>query len=583
MAKIFKCLKGREWAFLFVSIILLIIQVSLDLSIPDYMGEITQLVQTEGSSMDEILHAGGIMLACSLGSLVVTIVVTYFSAQIATTVAMRLREQVYDKTISFSAADINSFSIASLITRSTNDITQVQNFLAIGYIALVRAPLMAVWAITKISAKSSSFTSVTLIFIASLLIVIAILLKASMPKSKRLQTLTDGLNNVAREHLTGIRVVRAYNAEKYQEDKFENVNQDITQTNTFINRATGFFAPYMTFLMSTLTIVIYWVGVYLINDAQGMEKITIFSDMVVFSSYAMQIIMAFMMMTMLLIVTPRTMVVLKRITEVLDFDNSVVEGNKADVPTANVAIEFKDVCFSYGASEENVLDNISFKVNKGETIAFIGATGSGKSTILQLMLRNYDATSGQILIDGVDIKEYKQSTLQDKFGYIPQKAVLFTGDVKNNVAYCEKPGLNIDASRVKMAVQIAQAEDFVDKIGLDGEVSQGGLNLSGGQKQRLSIARALYKKAPMYLFDDCFSALDYKTDFNLRDAIAKQLKNTTKVFVAQRISTVKDCNIIVVLDGGKIVGKGTHRELLANCKVYQEIVSSQLSSKEAEL
>ncbi len=586
MQKVFRCMEQREWLFLIFSVFLLIAQVALDLKIPDYMGTVTMLVQTQGSTLQEILEAGAMMLSCSLGSLALTLIVTYFAAQIATTVARKLRKMVYDKTISYSAADINNFSIPSLITRCTNDITQVQSFLSIGFIALVRAPLMLIWASYKIYSKNVTFTIVTVGFVVSLLVVIFTLLKLTIPKSKRVQALTDALNTVTREHLTGIRVVRAYNAEAFQEDKFKVVNEDVTNTTTFINRAMGIMSPFMTFLMSALTLSIYWIGAFIINQASAADKLVIFSDMVVFTSYAMQIIMAFMMLTMLLMLMPRTMVVLERIAEVLDHCNVIKEGNSFGlVSTSNVAVEFRNVSFSYNTSkhDEMVLKDVSFKVDKGETLAFIGATGSGKSTIIQLLLRNYDVCSGEIFVDGVNIKDYTQETLQDKFGYVPQKATLFSGDVRSNVAYCEKLGCSVNSEQLKKAVYIAQAEDFVNTIGLEGAVAQGGLNLSGGQKQRLSIARALYKQAPIYLFDDCFSALDYRTDFKLRDAISKQLSNATKIYVAQRISTVKDAHQIIVLENGEVAGCGTHAQLLNDCSIYQEIVASQLSSAEAAI
>ncbi len=579
MSKIIACFTKKEYYYIFFSFILLVIQVWVDLKIPDYMSEITQLVQTEGSEISEILIAGGTMLGLSLFSLAMVFIVTKCSAHIATIVAMRLREQVYNKTLSFSMADINNFSTGSLITRSTNDITQIQNFIALGYIAFIRAPLMSIWAVIKISGKNTTFTGITLVAVCSLLAVIMVVIALSMPKSKGLQKLTDNLNTTVREHLIGIRVVRAYNADDYQKEKFEKVNDKVASTNIFINRTTALMAPYMMFLMTTLTLVIYVVGASLINEAGFSDKLIIFSDMVVFSSYAMQIIMAFMLLTMAFITLPRVLVALNRVTEVIDFKNTIVDGsNNNKTNNSNTSIQFKNVSFSYPDGEEAVLENLNFEVNKGDTIAFIGSTGSGKSTIMNLLLRFYDCTKGEILIDGVNVKEYTQEALRDKMGYVSQKAVIFSGDIKSNITY----GANnsTDVNNINRAIDIAQAKDFVDKVGLDGEVAQGGLNLSGGQKQRLSIARAIYKNPEIYVFDDCFSALDYKTDKVLRAKLNKECANATKVIVGQRISTIQDANQIIVLDAGKIAGVGTHEELLANSKIYREIAESQLSKEE---
>ncbi|MFI3230959.1 MAG: ABC transporter ATP-binding protein [bacterium] len=579
MSKIIACFTKKEYYYIFFSIILLVTQVWVDLEIPDYMSEITQLVQTEGSEISDILTAGGTMLGLSLFSLMLVFIVTKCASHIATIVAMRLREQVYNKTLSFSMADINNFSTGSLITRSTNDITQIQNFIALGYIAFIRAPLMSIWAVIKISGKNTTFTGITLVGVCSLLVAIMVVITLSMPKSKGLQKLTDNLNTTVREHLIGIRVVRAYNADDYQKEKFENINDKVASANIFINRTTAFMAPYMMFLMTILTLVIYVVGASLINEAGFNDKLVIFSDMVVFSSYAMQIIMAFMLLTMAFITLPRVIVALNRVSEVIDFKNTIVDGNNNNNNNNNnTAIQFKNVSFSYPDGEEAVLENLNFEVNKGDTIAFIGSTGSGKSTIMNLLLRFYDCTKGEILIDGVNLKDYTQEALREKMGYVSQKAVIFSGDIKSNITY----GANnkIDDNNINRAIEIAQAKDFVDKVGLDGEVAQGGLNLSGGQKQRLSIARAIYKNPEIYVFDDCFSALDYKTDKVLRAKLNKECTSATKVIVGQRISTIQDANQIIVLDAGKIVGVGTHEELLANSKIYREIAESQLSKEE---
>lgn len=579
MKKIVDCLQKREWIYLLITLVFAVGQVWLDLKLPDYMSEITVLVQTEGSAMSEVLTAGAYMLACALGSLVLTVCVGFFAARVSATVAMRLRGKVYDKTLSFSMADMNSFSTGSLITRSTNDITQVQNFIALGYIAAIRAPLLAVWAITKIWSKNASFTTITLIAVLCLICVSVLLITFAFPKFKVIQKLTDDLNTVVREHLTGVRVVRAYNAEEYQEEKFETTNEKVAKTHIFVNRLTAAFSPYMTFLMSALTLAIYWLGTFLINDALGAEKLTIFSDMVVFSSYAMLIVMAFMMLTFTFIMAPRVMVALGRIGEVIDYENNIVDG---EIDTSNqvspVSVEFKNVTFHYPGGEEPVLNNVSFKINKGETASFIGATGSGKSTIVNLILRFYDVTSGEILVDGINIKNYTVHALREKLGLVSQKAVLFSGDISSNIAY----GVDENLEQINFAVGISQSKDFVEKVGVKGRVSQGGLNLSGGQKQRLSIARAIYKNPDIYIFDDCFSALDYRTDKTLRAQLLKETAGKTKLIVAQRISTVKDSDQIIVIDSGEVVGMGKHRELLENCRIYLEIAQSQLSKEELE-
>ncbi|MFI3164812.1 MAG: ABC transporter ATP-binding protein [Bacillota bacterium] len=580
MKKIFQSMGKREWLFLGIVFLLVTAQVQLDLILPEYMSQITILVQTEGTVMSDILITGGKMIACSLVSLSLTVAIGVFGAFIATTVSMRLREQVYNKTMSFSMGDINNFSIGSLITRTTNDITQIQNFFSMGYIAIFRAPMMAVLAILKIAGKNMTFTATTAISIAVLVCVLFTVISLSMPKSKIIQKLADRLNVVTREHLTGVRVVRAYNAESYQEDKFEETNVKVKNANTFVGRATALISPFMMFTMSMLTLAIYWVGAIIINQAGAMDKLVIFSDMVVFSSYAMMIIMSFMMLSMTLLMWPRAMVALGRISEVIDFENTVKEGTKeeSDVKT-DVALEFKNVTFAYPGSEEPVIDGVSFKIAKGETVAFIGATGSGKTTIINLILRFYDCTGGEILVDGMNIKQYTQSALRAKFGLVTQKALLFSGDIGSNIAFGVESG-KIVAEQIDTAVEISGSKDFIDKVGHTGRVSQGGLNFSGGQKQRISIARAVYKDPEIYLLDDCFSALDYKTDRNLRKALAEKTADATKLMVAQRISTVKDADQIVVLDGGKVADIGTHKNLLENSKIYTEIASSQLSKEE---
>ncbi len=578
MSIIFKNLKQREWFYLFLTLFFTITQVNLDLKVPDYMSEITKLVQTEGSQMNEIYTAGFYMLCCSIGGLILTFAIGFFAARVAATVAMRLRNEIYSKTLSFSLADMDNFSTGSLITRSTNDITQIQNFISMGYIVLLRAPLMAILAISKISSQNTTFTIATSVAVVALITVIAILISLVLPRAKLIQDLIDKLNTVAREHLSGVRVVRAYNAEKYQEDKFEKVNNNVMSNNLFMNRATAFMFPYINFLMSGLTLTFYFLGASLINEAVGVDKLNIFSDMVVFSSYGMQIIMAFMMLTFVFMMLSRVLVSVGRIKEVLDYNNAIVDGTKTSgIENAPYSIEFKNVEFSYFSSEEPVLKDLNFKISKGETVAIIGATGSGKTSIANLLLRFYDCTKGEILVDGVNVKEYTQNALREKMGLVTQKATLFSGTISSNIAY----GLDdVSDTLLDKSITIAQAKDFVGKIGTDGKVSQGGLNLSGGQKQRVSISRAIYKEPEIYIFDDCFSALDYKTDKILRAALLDETANTTKVMVAQRISTVKDADQIIVLDDGAIAGIGKHRELLESCSVYKEIASSQLSQEE---
>ncbi len=579
MSRVVKSFTKKEWVFLMLTVVLTVGQVWLDLKIPDYMSEVTMLVQTPGSTMGEILNAGGWMLLCAIGSLIITVMIGYFAAKIATKSAMRMRDDVYKKTISFSMADMTGFTTGSLITRTTNDITQVQMFMSMGYVVMIRAPFMCIFAIGKILNKNMSFTIVTAVAVGVMICVIGTLLTLTIPKSKKLQKLIDGLNTVVREHLTGVRVVRAYNAEAYQEDKFEKVNEDVARTNTFVHRTMAFMHPFMSNVMTGLTLAIYWVGAVLINEAVGPEKLTIFSDMVVFSSYAMMVIMSFMMLSMIFMLMPRVIVALGRIDEVISFENKIQDGSITEGGQESpVAVEFKHVSFAYGDSEESVLEDVSFKIEKGQTAAFIGSTGSGKSTIVRLIMRFHEVTKGEILVDGINVKDYTQQALREKLGLVSQSAILFEGNITSNIAFGIEEG--VSKEDLDKAVEIAQAKDFVDTIGLDGRVSQGGLNLSGGQKQRVSIARALYKKAEIYIFDDCFSALDYKTDKMLRAKLNEETKGATKLMVAQRISTVKDADLIIVLDSGTVAGIGSHRSLLDTNEIYREIAESQLSKEE---
>ena len=584
MGEIFKHLKKPEWGGMIVCLIFIVTQVWLDLKLPDYMSEITRLVQTEGSAMGDIWVQGSYMLFCALGSLISAVIVGFFAARIAATLSKRLRESLYTKVESFSRQEINQFSNASLITRSTNDITQVQMVFAMGLQVMIKAPILAVWAILKILGKNFEWSLVTAGAVCVLLVMLSIILIFAVPKFKIIQGLTDNLNLVTRENLTGIRVVRAYNAENYQEEKFENANNILTRTHLFTGRIMAIMGPGMTLIMSGLSLAIYWIGAYLIEAADRMDKIGLFSDMVVFSSYSIQVVMAFMMLTMIFIMLPRATVSAKRIMEVLNTPLSIVDGTK-QAPTDRVGeVEFRNVSFKYPDAEEYVIENISFKANRGETVAFIGSTGSGKSTLINLVPRFYDATEGEVLVDGMNVKDYKQSDLNNKLGYVSQKAVLFAGTVESNIAFGDNGRQMAKLDQVKKAITIAQGRDFVEKMDrtYHSSIAQGGSNVSGGQKQRLAIARAICRDPEIYIFDDSFSALDYKTDRVLRAALRQETKDATHLIVAQRIGTIIHADKIIVLDEGKMVGIGTHQELLKNCEVYRQIAYSQLSKEELE-
>lgn len=583
MIKLFKYMKKKEWMMILCSLVFIVAQVYFDLKLPDYMAQITQLVESEGSQMNKILSAGGWMLLCALGSLVASIIVAGFAARVAANLCKRLRALQFDRVEAFSMEEINGFSTASLITRSTNDITQVQMIIAMGLQAIIKAPITAVWAVTKIAGKGWQWTTATAVAVLVLLVIISIAILFAIPKFKKIQGLTDNLNRITEESLTGLRVVRAYNAEKFQENKFEYANNQLTDTNLFANRVMAIMNPGMSAIMSGLSLAIYWIGAYLIDSAGMMEKITLFSNMVVFMAYAVQVVMSFMMLSIVFIMMPRASVAAKRITEVIEtkptiLDGTVDESNKG----AEGEVEFRNVSFKYPNAAEYVLEDVSFTAHKGETVAFIGSTGSGKSTLINLVPRFYDATEGQVLIDGVNVREYTQKALHNKFGYVPQRAVMFSGTVTSNVAYGDNGKGNYTEEDVKRAVAIAQSTDFVENMPdqYNGAVAQGGTNLSGGQKQRLSIARAVCRKPEIYIFDDSFSALDYKTDRVLRSALKGETNDTTSLIVAQRIGTIKDADKIVVLDEGRVVDIGTHDELMKNCKVYQEIALSQLSKEE---
>ena len=584
MLRIFKNFRKQEVVLALFSVVFVVAQVWLELKLPDYMREITSLITTQDSAMHDILIAGGKMLLCAFGSLLVTVLVAVCASRIASNFSAIVRGKLFDKVQSFSMEEIGRFSTASLITRSTNDVTQVQMLIVMGLSIMLRAPIMAVMAILKIVDKSWQWTLSTGVAVVVLLIVVIICVSLCMPKFKRLQSLTDDINQVTRENLTGLNVVRAYNAEAYQEEKFEKVNKDLTDTHWFTSKTMAFMMPTIMMIMNGLSLAIYWIGAVLINDAQDMqEKFTLFSDMVVFSSYAMQVVMSFMMLVMIFIMLPRASVAAKRILEVLDTEPSIEDGTRDTFPVMKDGeVEFKDVSFKYPDAEEYVLEHISFSAKKGETIAFIGATGCGKSTAINLIPRFYDATEGEVFVDGVNVKEYTQEALHNKIGYVSQKAILFSGTIADNVAYGENGKAPATQDDIAMAVKVAQASEFVEKKdqGYDGYVAQGGSNFSGGQKQRLSIARAIARQPEILIFDDSFSALDYKTDRIIREALRKECKDATKIIVAQRIGTIRDADKIIVLDDGQIAGMGTHDELMKNCEVYQEIAYSQLSKEE---
>lgn len=581
MFKMLKNLTWKEWIMATVSVVFIVAQVWLDLKLPEYMSQITSLLTTGSDNMSEIWKNGGFMIACAVGSALMSVVVGFFAARIAAKLGLIIRGKVYSKIQKFSKSEMKHFSTASLITRTTNDVTQVQNFIAMGLQMLVKAPIMAVWAIVKIVGKSWQWSVVTAIAVVVLLTTIIAILIACLPKFKKMQKQTDDINRVARENLTGLRVVKAFNAEQFEENKFEEKNTDLTNTYLYLDKRMSLFSPMMYLVMNCISLAIYWVGAYIIEAASGMDKIALFSDMVVFMSYAVQVIMSFIMLVMIFIMLPRASVSAKRINEVLETKPSIEDGEGAE-PTEEGTVEFKNVCFKYPNADEYVLKNISFKANKGETIAFIGSTGSGKSTLIDLVPRFYDATEGEVLVDGVDVKDYKLEDLYNIVGYVAQRSVLFTGTINENVGFGESKQGKPSQEEIQLAIKQAQAKDFVEKMpdGYDSHISQGGKNVSGGQKQRLSIARAFARKSEILIFDDSFSALDYKTDKALRRTINKELKGTTCLIVAQRIGTIKNADKIIVLDNGNMVGIGKHEELLKNCPVYKEIALSQLSKEE---
>lgn len=584
MLKLIKNFNKKEWGLVFVSLLLIVFQVWLDLKMPDYMSEITKLVQTEGSQMQDILKNGGYMLLCALGSLFAAVVVGYFVAHLSSSFSMKLRKKLFSKVESLSTHEVKQFKTDSLITRTTNDITQVETLIGMGLQLLIKAPITAVWAITKILNKSWQWSVVTAVAVVILLSVIGTLMIIILPKFKIVQKLIDQVNGVIREHLTGIRVVRAFNAENYQEEKFDEVNTKLTNQQLYNQKKFAFLSPVMYLVMNSLTLVIYFIGAYLIKNALMADKISLFGDMVVFSSYAMQVIMSFLMLAMIFMILPRAQVSASRINEVLDTEISVKDGVLTENTNKEVGtVEFKNVSFKYPDAEEYLLKNISFKVNRGETIAFIGSTGSGKSTLINLVPRFYDATEGEVLVDGINVKEYKQEYLYNKLGYVPQKAVIFNGSVSENISFGESLKEKTE-EKIKEAIRVAQGEEFVLKMdkAYDTELASGGTNISGGQKQRLAIARAVARDPEIYIFDDSFSALDYKTDSILRHELKKYTGDATSLIVAQRIGTIMNADKIVVLDNGCCVGMGTHKELLKTCEVYKQIALSQVTKEELE-
>ncbi len=583
MLKLFKNFTKKDIFLIIICISLIALQVHLDLKIPDYMSEITRLVQTDGTKVMDVLIEGLNMLYCAFGSLISAIIVGYLASLISATFSKNIRKKIFEKIQGFSMEEIKLFSTSSLITRTTNDITNIQMFISMGLQMMIKAPITAVWAVMKILNKSWQWSAVTAAAVLILILMVVFLMITVLPKFKIVQKLIDNINNLTRENLTGIRVIRAFNGEEYQEKKFESGNLKLTNTQLFNQRTMSIMSPIMYLVMNTLTLAIYFIGASLINNAILSLKITLFSDMVVFTSYAMQVIMSFLMLAMIFIMYPRAAVSAGRINEVLKTESKIKDGKGVKTTNEKGVVEFKNVSFKYPDSDEYILKNISFKASAGQTIAFIGSTGSGKSTLINLIPRFYDATEGEILIDNVNVKDYTLEQLHNKLGYVPQKAVMFNGSVNYNVSYGKNENKVTD-KEIKEAIKVAQGTSFVEKMTNKYEsiISQGGTNISGGQKQRLAIARAICRKPEIYIFDDSFSALDYKTDYLLRKELKKYTKDSTILIVAQRIGTIMNADKIVVLDEGNCVGIGTHKELLKNCAVYKEIAYSQLSEKELE-
>lgn len=585
MFKLLKNLQKKDWILIVISFILIFAQVWLELKMPDYMSQITKLVQTPGSQMSEILTNGGYMVGCALGSLLAAVVTGYFISGISSSFSMNVRKKLFNKVEDLSMQEIKQFSTSSLITRTTNDITQMEMVIAMGLQLLIKAPITVIWAITKILNKGWQWSVATSVGVVVLMLTVGILTVIVMPRFKIVQKLIDKINGVTRENLTGIRVVRAFNAEEYQQEKFEEVNTRLTNQQLFNQKAFAVLQPMIYLVMHVLTLSIYYIGAILIKDATFQSKISLFGDMIVFSSYAIQVIMSFLMLAMIFMMLPRAEVSANRVNEVLDTNSSIKPGKlNKDTSKEKGTVEFKNVSFKYPDADEYLLENISFKVNKGETVAFIGSTGSGKSTLISLVPRFYDATEGEVLVDGINVKEYSEEILNNKIGFVPQKAVMFNGTVSTNVAYGDNGKGKKTEKKIKEAIYVAQGKEFVEKMddGYNSHIAQGGTNVSGGQKQRLAIARAIARDPEIYIFDDSFSALDYKTDSILRKELKKYTKEATSLIVAQRIGTILNADKIIVLDDGKCVGMGTHKELLKNCEVYKQIALSQLSEEELQ-
>ena len=582
MIKLIKNLNKKDYIFVIISFALIIFQVYLELKMPDFMSKVTVLTQSDGSLMSEILLNGLYMMLCAFGSLISTIIVGYLTANVAASFSLITRKKLFEKVENLSLGEVKQFEVSSLITRTTNDITQIEMLIAMGLQLLIKAPITAIWAVTKILNKNFTWSMATLGAVILLLIVIIILTIIVVPKFKIVQKLTDKLNNVTRENLKGIRVVRAFNAEKYEENKFDDVNSKLTSQQLFNQRVFSIMQPVMYLTMHTLMLSIYFIGAFLIRNSILSDKVIIFSDMVVFSSYAIQVIISFLMLALIFMLLPRASVSAKRINEVLDCEISIKDGNIDESDNKGI-IEFKNVSFKYPDAEEYILKDISFKVNKGETVAFIGSTGSGKSTLINLIPRFYDVTDGEILIDDINVKNYKLNYLYNKLGYVSQKAVVFDASVKDNVFYGDN-GKKKNKGLLEKSIEVAQAKEFVSKLDnkYDSHIAQGGTNISGGQKQRLSIARAIARNPEIYIFDDSFSALDYKTDANLRKALNEYTKDATILIVAQRIGTIMNADKIIVLDEGKIVGMGKHKELLKSCEIYKQIALSQITKEELD-
>lgn len=582
MFKLLRNLYKKDYLFIALAVLFIAGQVWLELKMPEYMSEITKLVQTDGSAMEDILRNGGMMLLCAFGGLLSTIIAGYFVSYVGADFSYITRKKIFDKVESLSLNEVKKFSTSSLITRTTNDITQTRMVITMGANMLVRAPLSAAWAIIKIYDKSWEWSTATAIAVVILLATLITTMMIVIPRFKIIQKLTDRLNGVTRENLTGIRVVRAFNAEKYQEHKFDKSNTELAHINRFVDRVMSVMSPAMYLIMNGITLVIYFLGAYLISNSMMANKLTVFSDMVVFSSYAIHVIMSFLMVAMIFMMIPRAQVSADRINEVLEEEITIKDGNFDDETAEKGTVEFRNVSFKYPDAEEYLLRNISFKAEKGQTVAFIGSTGSGKSTLINLVPRFYDATDGEIFVDGVNVKDYKQKALRRKLGYIPQKAVIFSGTVASNISYGDSGNGKPTEKQIQTAAKVAQAKNFVEKLDkqYNSRVAQSGTNLSGGQKQRLAIARAVARNPEIYIFDDSFSALDYKTDAALRQALKDYTKDATSLIVAQRIGTIMHADQIIVLDKGLCVGHGTHKELMKNCEVYREIALSQLTKEE---